>query len=390
MRTPIGVAVALAIAVAGCGGAGGDSGGLTRAQLDAKTTRICRHGTAQIDRLGTPDLKDPAATATWLEAVLRVADADIAQERALEPTAGLKRAYDAWVAQVVAERNFAQRVLAKARARDHTGLEDLQNEADHHTHDRAVAAAARRAGLTGCAKDATPTDDDHAIRMTYEAPQGADERLAQEVLQGGAGSVAKGFSQRFKLPADVTIAVKRGTAAPFYDPSDHTITWTYGFVDDMARILRGAHVVKSEYDFGEQLAAIASFITLHEIGHAFVDLYHLPIAGREEDAVDGLATVFLTGDVPGGARYTFYAARFLRLLQSVQGTPDLAQFQDQHSLSIQRSDDILCAIAGSSDENMRKVASFGVLSRQRLASCPDEYQSKVSAWRTLLAPHMRR
>jgi hypothetical protein len=390
MRTSIGVVIALAIAVAGCGGGGDDPGGLTRAQLDARTTRICTHGTAQVDKLGTPDLNDPAATATWLESVRRVADGEIAQARALEPAAALKPAYNAWVGQVVAERDFVQGVLAKARARDRTGLADLQDEAAHHTHDLALAGAARRAGLTGCAKDAMPADDDHVVRVTYEPPQSRDEHLARQILKGAATQgIADAVTKGFTLPADVTIAVRRGTEPPSYDPDTHTITWTYGFVAQIATVLKQTHAAKGAEDLGTQLASIISFFTLHEIGHAFIDLYRLPVNGREEDAADGLATVLLTRATKQGAEYVFYAARFMRLIQHVQGG-DLARFHDEHALSIRRSDDILCAIAGASAENMRHVASSGALSRERLARCPAEYQSKVKTWKALLSPHLRR
>jgi Putative metallopeptidase len=393
MRTGIGVAVALAIAVAGCGG--GDRGGLTRAQLDAKATQICKGSAAKIQKIGTPpDLSDPVAAARWLQSIVTLADQEVAQARALKPQAGLKPAYDAYLAQIDASRDFLAGVLAKARARDRTGLEDLQRELAFGKRQKAVIAAEREAGLNGCAAFAESAEaqaDDHVMRVTYAPPHGPYEQLAQTILKvGGTQGIADGFTKSFKLPADVTIAVERGTDAPSYDPDTHTITWTYGFVEQIARILRGAHVVRSDEDLGRQLASITSFITLHEIGHAFVDLYDLPIAGREEDAVDGLATVFLTGSVKGGAEYAFYAARFLRLLQGVEGTPNVAQFQDEHSLSIQRSADILCSIAGASDENMRHVASFGVLSRARLARCPAEYQRKAAAWKTLLAPHVRR
>jgi hypothetical protein len=395
MRTGLGVAVALAIAVAGCGGGDHDGGGLTRAQLNAKTTQICRRSAAKLQKLGTPpDLNDPVLAARWLQSIVELGDQQLAQARTLTPEAGLKPAYDAYLAQLTASRDFLAGVLAKARVRDPSGLVDLQRELTSAKHQNAVIAAERKAGLSGCANDAESASapaDDHAMRVVYAPPRSSGEQLAETILKvGGTQGIADGFTHSFKLPADVTIAVKRGTAAPFYDRDTRTITWTYGFVGQIATILRQAHVVKSDEDLGRQLASITSFITLHEIGHAFVDLYHLPIAGREEDAVDGLATVFLTGSVKGGAEYAFYAARFLRLLQGLQGAPDVAQFQDEHSLSIQRSDDILCAIAGASGENMREVASFGVLSRRRLARCPDEYRQKAAAWKTLLSPHARR
>ena len=235
-----------------------------------------------------------------------------------------------------------------------------------------------------------PKAERHEIAMTYETPSNDTEALAKEILKvGGTEGVAKGFTKSFKLPEDLAIRAKRGDVSPFYDPSDKSITWGYGFVDQIARILQQAGVVKNQDDLGKQLASITSFITVHEMGHAFVDVFELPITGREEDAVDGLATVFFTDAVENGAEYAFYAARFFGLLQDVQGAPDARQFQDEHSLSVQRFYDILCGIAGSGEENLEKVASLGVLGQDRLPRCPAEYQQKSRAWKTLLKPHVR-
>jgi hypothetical protein len=242
----------------------------------------------------------------------------------------------------------------------------------------------------GSAKKRKPPAERHEISVTYEAPRNETERLAKEILEvGGTQGVAEGFTTSFKLPEDVTVRVQRGSTSPFYNPSDKSITWSYGFVDQIAGVLQAGGVVKSQEDLGRQLASITSFITVHEMGHAFVDLFELPITGREEDAVDGMATVFMTDAVENGAEYAFYAARFFGLLQDLQGTPDVRQFQDEHSLSIQRFYDILCGVAGSSEQNFEQVRSFGVLGGDRLQRCPAEYQQKSQAWKTLLKPHLR-
>src|SRR6185295_2240523 len=43
---------------------------------------------------------------------------------------------------------------------------------------------------------------------------------------------------------------------------------------------------------GKAIAAMV-FVFYHELGHALIDIYDLPVTGREEDAVDQLATVML-------------------------------------------------------------------------------------------------
>jgi hypothetical protein len=155
MRTSIGVTVALAIAVAGCGGSDHHGSGLTRAQLDAKTTQICRRNAAKLHEIGAPpDLNDPVLAARFLQSIVELGDEQLAQARALKPQASLKPAYDAYLAQVAASRDFLADVLAKARARDGSGLVELRHELQSGEHQKAVIAAERKAGLNGCADGA--------------------------------------------------------------------------------------------------------------------------------------------------------------------------------------------------------------------------------------------
>jgi hypothetical protein len=236
----------------------------------------------------------------------------------------------------------------------------------------------------------TATPEPHDIAVTYDEPKSRTDARARQILKlGGTDGVAAGFSKNFAFPVDLTIHAQAGEDSPYYDPSTKTVNLFYGFVTTTADILRAAQPRISDTEFGTQWAAVDAFILIHELGHAFVDVFELPITGREEDAVDGLATTFLTDSVVGGERYAFDAARFFSFLQEVQGAPTMRQFQDEHSLSVQRSYDILCSVAGSSEATMQEIAELGILPRRRLARCPAEYEQKSRAWKTLLKPHLR-
>lgn len=254
--------------------------------------------------------------------------------------------------------------------------------------------------LVGCGEEAgggaststspTPTaSPGRAIKVVYEPPRSAADVRARKILRlGGLDGIAKGFSDEFVLPAAITVRARSGNGSPYYDPRSRTVILFYGFVNTTADIIAAGQPWISQTELGTQWAAVNDFILIHELGHAFVDVYDIPITGREEDAVDAMATVFFTDSVPGGAEYAFYAAVFFNLLQEVQGAPDAAQFADEHSLSVQRSYDIACAVAGSSNRTMRQIGRLGILPRARLARCPDEYRQKSDAWRTLLEPHL--
>jgi hypothetical protein len=231
----------------------------------------------------------------------------------------------------------------------------------------------------------------HAIHTEYDAPQSQAEANAKEILKlGGTDGVAKGFTKSIKLRKDLTIHARSGNEGPYYDPSTKTVNLSYGFVDTTAAILKKGQPGITDEEFGKQWAAVDAFILIHELAHSFVDTLEIPITGREEDAVDGLATVFLTDAVANGAEYAFDAARFFNLLQDAQGAPNVRQYQDEHSLSVQRSFDIVCAVAGSSQETMAQIERLDILPPERLQRCPAEYAQKSRSWKILLKPHLRK
>jgi hypothetical protein len=251
--------------------------------------------------------------------------------------------------------------------------------------------AAKPTATKSASPSPSPTPEvQHVIKVVYDPPTNQDEATAQQILQlGGTDGVAEGFSKNFAFPVDLTIHAQSGDGSPYYDPATKTVNLFYGFVIATGRIIRSGNPRIKQYELGKEWAAVDGFILIHELGHAFVDVFEIPITGREEDAVDDMATVFFTDNVDGGAGYAFDAANFFHLLQGVQGEPDAAQFQDEHSLSVQRAYDIACAVAGSSDATMQAIYDLHILSNERLQRCPAEYAQKSRAWTTLLRPHLR-
>lgn len=257
-------------------------------------------------------------------------------------------------------------------------------------HSPAIGDASRALATAAGVESATADSGAGKISVVYEPPRTAVERIAQQTLQlGGTDGVAAGFTQRFELPTDLTIRAVRGFVGPNYDSSTKTITLSYGFVDYVAGILRRADPEIGDEALGGQLAAIDGFILVHELGHAFTDVFQLPLTGREEDSVDQLATVFLVGGVNNGAQYALNAARFFRLLFDDRKALKQSDYWDEHSLSVQRAYDIACLVAGSSQANFDGIRRLRILGAARLQRCPAEWTKISAAWRTLLAPHLR-
>lgn len=230
------------------------------------------------------------------------------------------------------------------------------------------------------------------VDVVYDRPADAASAQARQVLRlGGTNGVADGFTKSFELPRDVTIHVVNGFVGPNYDPADHTITLSYGFTQYVERLLveNFPALRTDQNELGREWAAVDGFILVHEWGHALIDLYDFPVLGKEEDAADALATVFMTQFVNGGAQYAFDAAKFFDALSARQRNLAPSDYWDAHSLDKQRAYSIVCWIAGSNRRDYRAISSLGIIAQARLRSCPAEYQQRVRSWLSLLRPHLR-
>ncbi len=83
------IAVGAALALAGCGG----DEGLTRAQLADKANAICAKYSAQGEKLGTPDLTDPAKAEDYFDQAKDLARSQQDELEGLEPAEDVKADY---------------------------------------------------------------------------------------------------------------------------------------------------------------------------------------------------------------------------------------------------------------------------------------------------------
>lgn len=262
-----------------------------------------------------------------------------------------------------------------------------------------VPALLTAAALAGCGSSGSSSSSKtsttapapkYAIRTIYATPTSKDEALAKELLSaGGTAAVAKELGKQFKLPWNVRVVVRSTSdSGPYYNPQDHTINLDYGFANFVLEQVKRIDPSISDFDLGKSVAAINSFIFMHEFAHLLIDAFDLPITGKEEDAADQLATIFMTDFVQGGAEYAFDAANFFASLAKSPSSLKEADFFDEHSLDQQRAYQIACWIAGSSDASYKQIEKLGLFSQERLQRCPDEYRQIDHAWITLIRPHV--
>lgn len=133
------------------------------------------------------------------------------------------------------------------------------------------------------------------------------------------------------------------------------------------------------------------FILFHEFGHALISDLSLPVLGREEDAVDALATVLLLPDEPSDETDQMVLDAmdgwFLTDDYMAAEGEDLVMW-DEHGLDLQRAYQVACLIYGSDPDGFADLADNVDLPDDRRESCVSEWEQVHSAWFRVLEPHI--
>jgi hypothetical protein len=222
--------------------------------------------------------------------------------------------------------------------------------------------------------------------VVFAPPHNQDERLLVSLLKAAKlQQVFAELSKHMKLPRTITIRVQSGNAGPYYDPKTRTIVLNHPFSALALTVFRKEYPNITSYRLGQLFAELEYFVLFHELGHALIDQWTIPVLGREEDAVDAFSTIFMTDIVKNG-EFALAGADFFYYLAST-GKLKEVDFADEHSLSKQRAYSIACWVYGS---NPVKFASLkSVLPAERRLRCPDEYRKLKKSWFSLLEPHLR-
>lgn len=206
-----------------------------------------------------------------------------------------------------------------------------------------------------------------------------DDLRQEKVLE----SAAKDLNKALALPYDITLVTRDcNQVNAFYNPEDRSVTLCYELLDNFYTLFKRSG--ETDQQATQDMFDAAQFVFLHELGHALIDAYNLPIAGREEDAADGLSTYICLEELSeSGARSTIAAAQ-LFALQAKSNTGADLPFYDEHSLDQQRFYNLLCSLYGKNPDKYETLVTKGYLPKPRAVRCPTEYQQLKTTWTQLL------
>ncbi len=202
----------------------------------------------------------------------------------------------------------------------------------------------------------------------------------------------------FRLPTDITVTFEVcDEVNAYYDPEPRKVVLCDELLDGLTTTLAAPGSDPGMVATAATGAAV--FFLLHELGHALIHALDLPAVGREEDAVDQLATVLLVRELGVGGIETALdgalglaeldAAEAEALAAEPEEVEDSAEpvYWDEHSFGEQRFYDIVCLVYGSDPGGHADLVGEDYLPAERAEICPEEWEVVSRAWERLLAPH---
>jgi hypothetical protein len=197
------------------------------------------------------------------------------------------------------------------------------------------------------------------------------------------------LNSTLKLPNPIKIQlVECNTINAFYNPNNRTISMCYELMSYFADVFRP--VARDTTELGNAILGATVFVFLHEAGHSLVDQLDLPVVAKEEDVVDGLATLLLIADGKEAVTMALSGAYWFHL-QSQDPNAKMIPW-DEHSADSQRYYNILCWIYGSDPDAYAEFVKSGALPEQRAVRCAGphgEYEKLRKSFEKLLAPHLQ-
>lgn len=126
----------------------------------------------------------------------------------------------------------------------------------------------------------------------------------------------------------------------------------------------------------------------HELAHALINQFRIPILGQEEDAADNFATLWLARDYPetSKAMISDVATAWFMLHEEQNGDFDLA---DNHDLDAQRAFRTICMLYGLDPAAHKDLAKWAELPRDLFHICEETAQTTLDGWEMVLEPALR-
>jgi hypothetical protein len=145
-----------------------------------------------------------------------------------------------------------------------------------------------------------------------------------------------------------------------------------------------------KFGFGEKSFVDGNlyFLMYHEMAHAVISEFKIPVIGKEEDAADRLASLLMTPENED-EEPEYLLGAIQGWFASANETPlNEIKWWSEHGTDQQRGFQIACLLYGSEPARYKKLARMVDLPEERQETCQSEAEQNKTSWDTLLEPHL--
>jgi hypothetical protein len=233
------------------------------------------------------------------------------------------------------------------------------------------------------------------IHIQYDPPKNPEHQKLYEFLkERNALEMVQQILSPFRLPVGLTIKTLGcdGLINSWYSTDDSmpTVHMCYELLQNIVRTTPAENIHE---DITQREAMVGQFLfwTFHEVGHAFFDIYRLPLFGREEDAADQFAGYMILHFGKDQARRFIEGAAY-SAEEFMKNFGPMDNYASVHGLPQQRFYNLLCLAYGADPKlfadvtnNMMQMAS---IPKRRAENCGYEFQAFDHAFNTAIEPYV--
>ncbi|HYJ45446.1 MAG TPA: DUF4344 domain-containing metallopeptidase [Pyrinomonadaceae bacterium] len=228
------------------------------------------------------------------------------------------------------------------------------------------------------------------LKLRYQSRRnvraGAEAHAVDSNLQT-LRQLVNNINDRIALPFDITVAFEDcQDADAYYDHETHQLTICHQLIDEYYDLF--SHKIKDRVRLDEAVRGALASTFFHEVGHALVAAWQLPITGREEDAVDQLSTLVLLNSSEKGEQMAMDGAVAFKLYAEPEKGEEKI-YWDEHSLDEQRFYETICLVYGHDPEKYAYLVKEGTLPEERAELCREDYPKVARSWKQLLSPYLK-
>ncbi|MBE9608281.1 DUF4344 domain-containing metallopeptidase [Chitinilyticum piscinae] len=228
----------------------------------------------------------------------------------------------------------------------------------------------------------------------YTPPQSEELKPYYELLKSrNALDQVKPTVKLLKWPGDFTLeTMECGEVNAMYYPGQSRIVMCYEIFKDL-HDKSEEQLTDYSAEYRRDVAVHAAiFLFRHELTHAIIDVFKVPIFTDEENAADAVALYYsLNNSEPEELKKLLKGAKFyfMRKNPKFGETNDyqFGTFSDVHPLHEQRYFNMLCYTYAKYPKEADFLVKDGYLPQSRADYCPRQWEQLDNAMKKLIWPH---